>query len=130
MARWTNTDLKVALNRTASRSKYSNQKVTVDGISFDSKKEAARYNELRAMLQAGLIHSLKVHPVFPIVYQETRICDVELDFAYTTCDKRFPSLQGVRVFEDVKSAGTNTPMSRLKRKLVEAFYPEVHVELV
>jgi hypothetical protein len=129
MARWTNTDLKVALNRTASRSKYSNQKVTVDGISFDSKKEAARYNELRAMLQAGLIHSLKVHPVFPIVHNETRICDVELDFAYTTCDKRFPSLQGVRVFEDVKSAGTNTPMSRLKRKLVEAFHG-IRVELV
>jgi hypothetical protein len=125
MARWTNTDLKVALNRTASRSKYSNQKVTVDGISFDSKKEAARYNELRAMLQAGLIHSLKVHPVFPIVHNETRICDVELDFAYTNNDKRFPL---IRVYEDVKSAGTNTAMSRLKRRLVESFHG-IKVEL-
>jgi hypothetical protein len=33
------------------------------------------------------------------------------------------------VYEDVKSAGTNTPMSKLKRKLVEAFHG-IRVELV
>jgi hypothetical protein len=129
VTRWTAQDLAALKRRGGVRNKYNAKKVTIDNFSFDSKREAVRYQQLKAMLHAGLIHTLKIHPVFPIVYQETRICDVELDFAYTTCDKRFPSLQGVRVFEDVKSAGTNTPMSKLKRKLVEAFHG-IRVELV
>jgi hypothetical protein len=129
VTRWTAQDLAALKRRGGVRNKYNAKKVTIDNFSFDSKREAVRYQQLKAMLHAGLIHTLKIHPVFPIVYQETRICDVELDFAYTTCDKRFPSLQGVRVYEDVKSAGTNTPMSKLKRKLVEAFHG-IRVELV
>jgi hypothetical protein len=129
VTRWTAADIAALKQSGKVRNKYNAQKVEIDGYLFDSKRESVRYSALKAMLHAGLIHTLKIHPVFPIVYQETRICDVELDFAYTTCDKRFPSLQGVRVFEDVKSAGTNTPMSRLKRKLVEAFHG-IRVELV
>ncbi len=37
------------------RSKMRNEKVTIDGITFDSKKEAARYQELKLMLRAGAI---------------------------------------------------------------------------
>jgi hypothetical protein len=129
VTRWTAADIAALKQSGKVRNKYNAKKVAIDGYLFDSKRESVRYSALKAMLSAGLIHTLKIHPVFPIVYQETRICDVELDFAYTTCDKRFPSLQGVRVFEDVKSAGTNTPMSRLKRKLVEAFHG-IRVELV
>ena len=34
-------------------SKYHNKKVTVDGITFDSQREAARWQELRLMERAG-----------------------------------------------------------------------------
>lgn len=41
------------------RSKYGSRKVTVDGITFDSRKEAARYQELKLLERAGEIRDLK-----------------------------------------------------------------------
>lgn len=40
-------------------SKYSSQKVEVDGIVFDSKKEARRYSQLKALEASGAISDLK-----------------------------------------------------------------------
>lgn len=42
------------------KSKYHAEKVTVDGIRFDSKKEANRYRQLRIMERAGTIIGLRV----------------------------------------------------------------------
>jgi len=39
------------------KNKYGNRKVTVDGITFDSRKEAARWQELRFLEKAGEIHA-------------------------------------------------------------------------
>ena len=39
--------------------KYRNKKVEVDGILFDSKKEANRYMELKLLEKAGEITDLK-----------------------------------------------------------------------
>lgn len=39
--------------------KYSNKKVVVDGIAFDSKREAKRYSELLLLEKAGAITDLK-----------------------------------------------------------------------
>lgn len=39
--------------------KYSNKKVIVDGITFDSKREANRYSELLLLEQAGAISNLQ-----------------------------------------------------------------------
>lgn len=117
--RWTAADVQAVKNRSGARTKYNSTQVQIDGYVFDSKAEGRRYTELKAMVGAKMIHGLKVHPVFPIVYNETRICDVELDFAYFNGDWR--------IYEDVK--GKDQAMSRLKRKLVEAFY-SIHVELI
>ena len=38
--------------------KYNARKTVVDGIKFDSKKEAARYSELKLMEKAGEIYNL------------------------------------------------------------------------
>lgn len=39
--------------------KYHNKKIIVDGLCFDSKKEAKRYSELKLLEQAGVISNLK-----------------------------------------------------------------------
>lgn len=96
--------------------KYGAVKTVVDGITFDSKAEARRYQELKLLHKVGKITSLHIHPVFPIPNGELEgvkghICNVELDFQYFRDDW---------VFEDVK--GRDNALSRLKRKLVEAFY--------
>ena len=44
------------------KSKYSNKKVLIDGITFDSKKEAKRYTELKILESAGEIINLEVAP--------------------------------------------------------------------
>lgn len=120
MNRWTEADIRRATSK-GIRTKYGAKRVSVDNIQFDSKAESARYHELKLMLSQNLISDLKVHPVFPIVYNESRICDVELDFAYFNGERR--------IYEDVKSAGTNTALSKLKRKLAESFHG-IHIELI
>lgn len=54
--------------------KYGNRKVTVDGISFDSVREARRYKELNLLLLAGEIIGLQMQVPFELVpaqYEET-----------------------------------------------------------
>lgn len=47
--------------------KYSNQKTTIDGITFDSKKEADRYCELCFLQRAGLISNLELQKKFELI---------------------------------------------------------------
>ena len=44
--------------------KYNNIKTVIDGIIFDSKKEAKRYSELKLLEKAGLIGSLQLQVKF------------------------------------------------------------------
>lgn len=50
-----------------SKEKYQNKKVTVDGISFDSRKEANRYCELKMLERAGKITDLDLQKVFLLI---------------------------------------------------------------
>lgn len=47
--------------------KYGNRKVEVDGIEFDSKKEARRYCELELLQQAGKITDLQLQREFELI---------------------------------------------------------------
>lgn len=49
------------------RRKYGNTKVTVDGIQFDSKREAARYQELKLLERAGVISFLQWQAKFQLI---------------------------------------------------------------
>ncbi|MBN1114444.1 MAG: DUF1064 domain-containing protein, partial [Oligoflexia bacterium] len=51
----------------ARKNKYKNVKTTVDGITFDSKKEADRYSELKLLERAGKIKDLILQPKFEII---------------------------------------------------------------
>ena len=47
--------------------KYFNKKVIIDGIKFDSKKEAKRYTELKLLKKAGIIKELELQKVFDAI---------------------------------------------------------------
>ena len=54
--------------------KYNNRKIIVDGIKFDSKKEALRYKELKMLERAGIIHNLQrqvKYVLVPAQYERT-----------------------------------------------------------
>ena len=100
-------------------SKYGARRVTVDGIRFDSGMEARRYQQLQLLQRAGMIDQLEVHPRYeilpahkhPVTGKRVRGIHYEADFRYVDIET------GAPVVEDVK--GHQTPVFRLKRKLVE-----------
>lgn len=110
----------------AKPSKYRNKWTVVDGIKFQSKREAARYTELKLLEKAGEIYYLELQPKFPCFIGNTKICTYVADFKY---DDYRPSEIGPPTFhiEDVK--GVRTPVYRLKKKLVEALYDVVIEEV-
>lgn len=108
------------------RNKYGARAVLVDGLRFDSQREAARYQELCLMEQASLIDELEVHPAFPLMVPDLTQ-DGEPRVFYTVgvyyADFRYRNLRtGELVVEDVKSPPTKTPLYRLKKKWVEHQY--------
>jgi hypothetical protein len=103
-------------------SKYNAKRTVVDGITFHSKREAARYQELRLLVLAGQIRELQLQPEYPIVVtsrggRTEQVAVWRGDFRYR--DYR-DGHQGLLTIEDCK--GVRTPVYRLKKKLVEAIY--------
>lgn len=95
--------------------KYRNIKTAVDGITFDSRKEARRYGELMMLQRAGAICGLVLQPEFPIIMNGKQVAKYKADFRYQQ--------YGSVVIEDCKSAITRRDrVYRLKKKLVEAQY--------
>lgn len=93
--------------------KYRNKKDVVDGIRFDSKKEANRYKDLKLLEKAGKIKNLQVHVAFPLTAYGEYICGYVADFVYQ-------EENGQEVVEDTK--GVRTKEYRIKAKLFYACY--------
>ena len=47
--------------------KYKSKKIIIDGIKFDSKKEGARYLQLRELEKKGLIKNLELQKTFELL---------------------------------------------------------------
>nr|UVX39570.1 MAG: protein of unknown function (DUF1064) [Bacteriophage sp.] len=105
------------------RSKYHAKKTVVDGITFDSKREADRYLVLKSMEEDGAIEDLRrqvryeLMPAFDVDGRHYRPVFYVADFVYV--DKE----TGKEVVEDVK--GMRTDVYRLKSKLFARRYGKV-----
>ena len=109
--------------------KYKNKKVVVNGIKFDSKKEAERYQELYLLERAGKILDLQTQVKFLLIPAQYEIverygkkgqklqsgtkciekeCSYYADFVYVQ--------NGEQVVEDTK--GFKTTEYIIKRKLM------------
>lgn len=97
----------------SSQSKYRNQRTEVDGIIFASKREAARYQDLKLLERAGDIQGLVCQWRYPLEVYGTHVCFYIADFVYTT-------REGKSIVEDCK--GMRTPIYRIKAKLMFAIY--------
>ena len=95
--------------------KYGNRKVEVEGIAFDSKREANRYSELKLLQRAGMIKDLQMHVRFELIPKQDgeRACVYIADFVYTGSD-------GKIVVEDAKGykGGGAYTVFTIKRKLM------------
>jgi len=114
------------LARPAPANKYHAEPVHVDGVRFASKREAARYLELKLMSKAGLIAELECQPVFPLHVMELYRSQLPIRIATVgkfTGDFRYVDLQtGEIVVEDVKSSVTKTEAYRLRKRIAECIH--------
>lgn len=103
------------------RSKYHAKKTVVDGITFDSKREADRYLVLKSMEEDGTIEDLRrqvryeLVPAFDVDGRHYRPVYYVADFVYVE--------DGKEVIEDVK--GMRTDVYKLKSKLFARRYGKV-----
>ena len=98
-------------------SKYHNQKVELDGILFDSKREAHRWIELKYMERAKLITDLKRQVPFELIpaYGKRpgeRAIKYIADFTYFE--------NGKMVVEDAK--GVKTDVYKIKKRIMRWRY--------
>lgn len=98
------------INIDAAHGKYRNHKTIVDGITFDSKKELKRWQELTLLEKSGQIQELRRQVPFQVIPKigSNRATTYLADFVYTE--------QGKTVVEDAK--GFRTEVYRIKRKLM------------
>jgi hypothetical protein len=96
-------------------SKYGNRKTTLDGVTYDSAREARRGAELRLLERAGLISDLCAQVQYELIPSQRingkiveRPVKYVADFVYTE--------NGKTVVEDVK--GLRTKEYIIKRKLM------------
>ena len=110
--------------------KYRNIPVEVDGIRFDSRKEARRWSELKLLERAGEVTHLERQVRFACRVDGHLICHWVADFVFFDTRREGPDGQvGCRVVEDVKSPITRkNPVYRIKKKLVEALFNVVITE--
>jgi hypothetical protein len=84
--------------------KYKAQKTTVNGITFDSKKEANRYQELLLLEKSGKISELKLQPKFilqePFLYDSKQYSSIAYtaDFTYHDNDLQKEVVEEVKGF--------------------------------
>lgn len=113
-------------NKYPRRSKYGAKKINIDGETFDSKKEAERWKELKLREDLGLISDLRRQVKYILVPAQRepdtigtrggvhrgKVIEREVayyaDFVYTQ--------DGKTVVEDVK--GMRTEVYKMKRKLM------------
>lgn len=121
-----------AMNETPkARNKFNAKPTVVDGVRFDSIKEAKRWIYLRQLEKAGEISHLERQPKFKLMngdrpvlirsdrYKNGRQAVYKADFSYFDGE--------VRIVEDVKSKATRTEAYCLRKAFVEAQFPAVRI---
>lgn len=96
------------------KNKYGAKKSIVDGIKFDSKKEADHYISLKLLLNNKKIKDLELQVKYPVFINDKKIFNYIADFTYTDIET------GNKHVIDVK--GFKTDIYKLKKKAVEAYY--------
>lgn len=112
--------LRLIQNNTHRRNKYNNQKVEIDGYTFDSKMEAEYYSQLKLRKKARDIKGFKLQPRY--LLQE----------GFSKNGKRYNKIEYVADFEIIHNDGTievvdvkgvKTQVFNLKRKMFHKRYP-------
>jgi len=113
--------------------KYGAMQIEVGGIKFPSYAEGLRYSKLKFLQDRFIIYDLTLQPKFPINgpdgepifnYVADFRFQIRLNLPITKTSKGLDPI----IVEDVK--GAQTPVFRLKLKMIQAFYPDLNLVLI
>ena len=116
----------IVRNSSKRKHKYNAQKAEIDGIVFDSKKEARRYLVLKGYENTGVIENLKLQPRYELqgkfkdsTGNKHRAITFVADFEY--------EVEGKTIVEDTK--GVETAVFKIKKKLFLFKYPHLTLRI-
>jgi hypothetical protein len=104
-------------NKTRRPNKFFAKKTVAMGLIFDSRWEAERWGQLKAMERAGIVTNLQRQIKFLLEINNQKICTYIADFEYD-----IERENGIidHVIEDAK--GIQTPEFKLKKKMMKAIH--------
>ena len=100
--------------------KYHSRKITVDGMTFDSHKEARRYWELHLMQRAGEISDLRTQVKYTLIPAQKKPSGGTERAVTYTADFVYRDKAGNEIVEDAK--GVRTQQYIIRRKLMLHVY--------
>ena len=109
-------------------SKYHNKKITIDGVTFDSKLEAQRYTELKLLERQGIIKDLKLQPSYELIPSFKKGNKTYKRASYIADFSYYDNELNKTIIEDTK--GFKTDVYVLKRKLFEYLYKDLTIREV
>ena len=103
--------------------KFHAKRIKIDNIWFASQREGAEYQSLKWRQKAKEIFGLEVHPKIRLTVEGQLVGTMIPDFAFFENGKNGSK----RVYLEVKSQPTRTPLYRWKVRHLKAQYP--HIDL-
>jgi len=103
-------------------SKYKSEKITIDGITFDSKDEAKYYEYLKILKARGKIQNFELQPKFILIPSFKYKGKTERAATYTL-DFLVYNFDGTETYIDVK--GYSTQQGEFKFKLLKSQHPNM-----
>lgn len=105
------------------KNKYGNIKASNHRGSFDSIKEKTYEEELYLQYKAKKIKNYSCQVRFKLTINDHPLCTYIADFVVTHLDEHVEII-------DVKSVATQTPVFKLKWKLLKALYPTYQYTII
>lgn len=115
------------ISKAKKKSKYNNVKTEVDGIKFDSKKEAEYYCQLKLLKQAGEIKDFGLQPKYELQPSFKKNGTTHRSITYIA-DFVIDNNDGTTDIVDIK--GVETQVFKIKKKLFEYKYPDKNLKII
>lgn len=133
-------------------SKYRNVKQTIDGVTFDSKRESDYYLQLKLLQKTGEVTDIGFHPKYILQPGYRKCCgNVWVDkpgngikgaTVCGNCKKKMPKTSAITYSADfsvtykdghteiIDVKGMETESFKIKRKLFEFKYPHLTLKMI
>lgn len=118
----TDSAMKVDIPKVAPETKFNNQKTDVDGIRFDSRKEAKYYEDLLWLQRTGTVKSIELQPEF-VLQPAYEVAGKKIRPIIYRADFKVTEATGHIYYVDTK--GMRTQVYLLKKKMLLYKYPDI-----